>query len=89
MAVAPDDDVIVHGDAEWFRHPDNVQRHLDVLRRGRRIAGRMIMNEHDRRRRQFERAPDDFAGIDRRMIDCARSLHLVGDQRGQPQICGR
>ncbi len=40
----------------------------------------MVVDEHDRRRRQFERAADHLARIDRRVIDGARALHLVGDQ---------
>ena len=51
VAVAADDDVIVHRDAERFCDRDDLPRHRDVLRRGRRIAGGMIVDEHDRRRR--------------------------------------
>ena len=40
----------------------------------------MVVDEDDRRRRQFERPPDHLARIDRRMVDGARALDLVGDQ---------
>jgi len=44
VAVPPDDDVIVHDDAERFRDRDDLERHVDVLGRGRGIAGRMIVD---------------------------------------------
>ena len=40
----------------------------------------MIVHEDHRGGRQFERALDHFARIDRRVIDRAGLLHLVGDQ---------
>jgi len=44
VAVPPDDDVIVPDDAERFRDRDDLERHVDVLGRGRGIAGRMIVD---------------------------------------------
>lgn len=38
------------------------------------------MHQNDRGRREFERALDDFARIDRRMIDRPDLLALVGNQ---------
>ena len=40
----------------------------------------MVVHEDDRGRGQFERALDHFARIDRRVIDRALLLHLVGDE---------
>jgi len=40
----------------------------------------VVMHEDDRRRRKFEGAAHHLAGIDRRMIDGAAALDLVGDQ---------
>ena len=45
MPVPSDDDVIVDRDAERLGDGDNVQCHLDVLGRGRRIARRVIVND--------------------------------------------
>lgn len=80
MPVASDNDVIMDGDAQRLGDCDNVQCHLDVLGRGRRIARRVIVNKHDRRRRQFQRAAHHLARIDRGVVDGARALNLVGDQ---------
>ena len=38
------------------------------------------MHENDRRSAELERAAHDLPGIDRRMIDRADALNLVGDQ---------
>ena len=39
----------------------------------------MIVNKHDRRRGQFERAAHHFARVDWGVVDGARSLNLVGN----------
>ena len=59
---------------------DDRLRHLDVGVRRRRIAGRMIVHQDQRGSRQFERALDHFARIDRRVIDGADLLQFVGDE---------
>ena len=43
MAFAPDDDVVMHGDAQPLGRVDDFLRHLDVGARRRRIAWRMIV----------------------------------------------
>ncbi|MNV99834.1 hypothetical protein D3C71_1952500 [compost metagenome] len=40
----------------------------------------MVVDEDQRRSRQFQRAPDDFARIDRRMVHRPHLLHFVGNQ---------
>ena len=80
MPVFADDDVVVHGDAEWRRDVDDRLRHLDVGLRWRRIAAWMIVDQDQSGRRQFERALDHLARIDRGMVDCAGLLNLVGDE---------
>jgi hypothetical protein len=40
----------------------------------------VIVHQEDRGRRQFQRPLDHFARIDRRVIDRANLLHLVGYQ---------
>ena len=49
VAVPADDDVVVHDHAERLGDRHDVQGHPHVLRRGRGIAGRMIVDEHMRR----------------------------------------
>ena len=58
-----------------------VAGHLDVGARGRRVAGGMVVDQDHRGRRQLERALDHLARIDRRVVDGAGLLDLVGDQR--------
>jgi len=43
VTLFADDDVIVHGNAERFCRRDDLLRHLDVGARGRRVAGRMVV----------------------------------------------
>ena len=46
MAVAADDDVIMHGDTERLGNVDDRFRHADIGLRRRRVAGRVIVHEH-------------------------------------------
>ena len=80
MAVLADDDVVVHGNAERLGNVNDRLRHLDVGVARRRVAGRVIVHQDQRRGGQFERALDHLARIDRRMIDGAGLLHFVGDE---------
>ena len=68
------DDVIVHRNSERTCDIDDRLRHLDVGVRRCRIAGRVIVHEDQRRRRQFERALDDFARVNGCVIDRAGLL---------------
>jgi hypothetical protein len=45
MPVLADDQVVMHRDPERLRHVDDRLRHLDIGRRWRRIAGRVIVQE--------------------------------------------
>ena len=45
VSLAPDDDVVVHGDAQPFARLDDLFRHLDVRARRRRIARRMVVHQ--------------------------------------------
>src|SRR6185437_12896760 len=80
MAMLADNDVVMHGNAERLGDIDDRLGHLDVGLRGRWIAGRMVVHQDYGGRRQFQRALDYFARIDRRVIDGAGLLHLVCDQ---------
>src|ERR1700719_3047059 len=51
-----------------------------VIGRRPRIAGWMIVDKDDRRSAEFEGAAHDLPGVNRRMIDRADALNLVGDQ---------
>jgi hypothetical protein len=77
MPVTSDDDVIMHCNAERLGRFDNCTRHLNVGARRRRVAGRMIVNKDDRRRRQFQRPLDHFARVDRRVIHRPGLLNFV------------
>src|SRR5262249_25890249 len=50
MAASADDDVVVHGDAEWRCDIDDRLGHLDVGLRRRRIAARVIVHQDQRGR---------------------------------------
>ena len=80
MAFLADDDVVVHRNAERIGHADNLLRHLNVGARRRRIAGRVVVHQNNRGRRQFERPLDHFARINRRVIHGTGLLRLVGDE---------
>jgi hypothetical protein len=80
VPILADDDVIVHRDPEWGGDVDDLPRHLDVSRGGRRIARGVIVHQDDCGGRKLQRAFDQLARVDRRMIDRPLLLHLVGDQ---------
>src|SRR5205085_8429108 len=69
VALAADDDVIVERNAERAGGLDDLFGHFDVGARRARVAGRMVVYQDHRGRGDFERALDDLAGIDRRVID--------------------
>jgi hypothetical protein len=48
MPVLPDDDVIVHRDAQWRGDIDDRPRHLHIRLRRRRVAGGMVVHHDDR-----------------------------------------
>ena len=81
VPVAADDQVVVDGDAERLADLDDRLRHLDVGARRRRVAGGVVVDEDDGGRGKLQRAADHLARIDRRVVDRAGLLHLVGDQR--------
>lgn len=80
MPVPADDDVVVHRDPQRFCHIDHRAGHLDVGLRRRWIAGGVIVHHDDRGGGELQRALDDFARIDRRVIDGADLLHLIRNQ---------
>src|SRR3954471_15492466 len=80
MAIAADDDVVVDGDAELLACLDDPAGHVDIGHRRSRIAGRVVVHEHDGARGKLERPLDHLARIDGRVVDRALLLHLIGDE---------
>jgi hypothetical protein len=80
VATAADDQMIVHRNAERLGGLYDVLGDRDVRFRRARITGRMIVDQNQGGRAQFERALEDLAGVDRRVIDGAALLTLVLDQ---------
>src|SRR5439155_19030967 len=80
MAVAPDDDMVVQYHAERGRCSFDVLGYGDVgLRRGW-VARGVVVHQDQCRGAEIERALDDLARVDRRMVDRAALLALVFDQ---------
>ena len=80
MAAAADDEVIVQGDADRCRG-SRMLGHRDIGVGWGRVARGMVVHQDDRRGVQFERALHHLARIDRRVVDRAALLALMGDQR--------
>ena len=79
MPAPADDHVVVHGDPERLPGVDDILGDGDVGLRRCRVARRMVVHQDQRRRAQFQRSLDDLAGVDRRVVDRAALLLLVGD----------
>jgi hypothetical protein len=80
MPLLANDDVVMHRNAERLRHLDDLPGHLDVGAGRARVAGGVVVDQDHRGRREFERALDDLAGVDRGVVDGADLLDLVGDE---------
>ena len=80
MAFLADDDVVVHRNAERLGDLDDILGHLDIGLRGRRIARRMVVHQDDGSCGKLQRALHHLARIDRRVVDGAGLLDLVGDE---------
>src|SRR5262245_17987562 len=78
VALASDDDVVVDGDAQRPGGIDDLLGHVDIGARRGGIARGVVVHQDDGAGRQLERALDDLAHVDRRVIDRALLLHLVG-----------
>jgi hypothetical protein len=81
MPAAADDDVVVDGNAERFGGVDDLLGDRDIGLGRRRVTRRVIVHQDQRRGAKLQRPFDHLAGIDRRVIDRAALLLLVGDQR--------
>ena len=74
MTFLADDNVIMHGNAERRRDCDDLLGHRDVGLRRRWVAGRVVVYQDHRGRRQLQRPFDQFARLDRGVIDGADLL---------------
>ena len=59
---------------------DDFVGHGDIGIAGAWVTARVVVNEDHRRCPQLQRALDDLAGIDGRVVNRAHLLYLVGDQ---------
>ena len=80
MALAAHDDVVVNCQPQPLSGVNDPPGHLDVGEGRVRIARWMVVDQHDGRSAQLERALDDLAGVDGRMVYGAFLLNLVGNQ---------
>jgi len=80
VAIAADNNVVMHRDPQRSRRCDDLLRHVNVPAGGGGVAGRVIVHQHNRRRRQLQRALYDLAGVNGRVIDGALLLHLIRDE---------
>ena len=63
-----------------FGDVDHLLGHLDVGGGGRRVAGGVVVDQNEGGGGQLQRPFHHLARIDRRVVDGAGLLHLVGDQ---------
>ena len=80
MALPGDDDVVMHGNSDCRHRIHDLPRHRHIRTRGRGVAGRVVVDQHDRRGAVRQRAGDDFARVDRCMVDCAYPGTFAGDE---------
>lgn len=76
----PNHDMVVQLNIESLGSCFQFARHLDVGPRCLGVATGMIMDGNESRRVEDQGALQDLARVDRRVIDRATLLHLVGDQ---------
>ena len=79
MSACCNDDVVVNGNAKPLASIHNLPSDLDILSAGGGVAGRMIVDENETGRPQFHRPLNDFAGLDRCLIDGAVTHMIVAD----------
>ena len=80
MASPPDHQMVVHGNAQCLGGGGDLAGHGNVGLGRCGIAGWMVVHKDQGRGRQFQRALDDFARIDRGVIDRAFGPEFVPKQ---------
>ena len=81
MALAADDDVVVDGDAEGLRHVHDLARHRMSAEEGVGSPEGWLWTRIRAVAESSSARLHHLARIDRRVVDGAGLLHLVGDQR--------
>ncbi len=79
-AVFADNDVVMHRYPELLPRVRNVAGHGNVLPAWAAIAAWVVVYKDDGRCAQVHRAPDNFARINRRLIDLTFARDLIADQ---------
>ena len=80
MAVAANNDVVMQHHTERLGDVGNFACHFDIGLRWRGVARGVIMHKDQRRCIELKRSAHHFARIDRRMINRAALLDLIGNQ---------
>ena len=80
MAIAADDEVVVHGDAQWLRDLHDHPRHFNIGARGCRVSSGMIVHHDHRSGGELECPLDNLTRVDRGMVDGPGLVLLVGNQ---------
>ncbi len=80
MAIRADDDVIVNGNPQWTRRFDDLPSHRDVLFAGLRRPAGMIVHQNEAGAPKLHGLFDDFARVDRGLINRAVSHMLVANE---------
>src|SRR5713226_10048455 len=81
MAAAADYYLVVNRNADGMERLRHRAGHVDIGLGRRRVAGGVVVHHDDRRGAERERTLHHLARIDRRVIDGAAMLRLVGDER--------
>ena len=72
--------MVVHRYAQPFTCLGYIAGERDVLPAGRGITAGVVVHKDDGGRAQINRASDDFAGVNRRLIEGAFAGDFVADQ---------
>ena len=72
--------MVMHGYPELLPCVCNVPRHGNVLPAWAAIAAWVVVDKDDGRCAQVHRAPDNFARVNRRLIDRTFARDLIADQ---------
>ena len=81
VAASADNDVIVNLNSQFLGRLHDPVRHFYIGAGGGGVARGMIMDENDGTGRKLQSPLDNFARVNRRVIDRAFLLHLIGDEQ--------
>ena len=80
MFLRTDNEMVVNLDAERAGGVDDLPGYVNIGLAGVDVAAGMVVHQDQARRADFQRALDHFTRIDRRVIDGAFLLALVGEE---------